>query len=114
MNQLWTRVGVFNSFLRLSNTPTLVLWGRALIFQAFSFLMHSSVIHIAKMKDASLVVEKRKIPSFNPLPRSACPLSPLRMEQFEPIRCLIVERAVRALSVVKFYVGINTSHELVL
>ena len=36
------------------------------------------------------------------------------MEQFEPIRCLIVERAVRALSVVKFYVGINTSHELVL
>ena len=41
-------------------------------------------------------------------------LSPLRMEQFEPIRCLIVERAVRALSVVKFYIGINTSHELVL
>ena len=36
------------------------------------------------------------------------------MEQFEPIRCLIVERAVRALGVVKFYVGINTSHELVL
>ena len=36
------------------------------------------------------------------------------MEQFEPIRCLVVERAVRALSVVKFYVGINTSHELVL
>ena len=44
----WTRVGVLNSFLRLSNTPTLVLWGRALIFQAFSFLMHSSVIHIVK------------------------------------------------------------------
>ena len=44
----WTRVGVLNSFLRLSDTPTLVLWGRALIFQAFSFLMHSSVIHIAK------------------------------------------------------------------
>ena len=36
------------------------------------------------------------------------------MEQFEPIRCLVVERAVKALSVVKFYVGINTSHELVL
>ena len=36
------------------------------------------------------------------------------MEQFEPIRCLIVERAVRALGVVKFYVVINTSHELVL
>ena len=66
MNQLWTRVGVLNSFLRLSNTPTLVLWGRALIFQAFSFLMHSSVIHIAKMKDASLVVEKQKTLSFEP------------------------------------------------
>ena len=36
------------------------------------------------------------------------------MEQFESIRCLEVECAVRALSVVKFYVGINTSHELVL
>ena len=36
------------------------------------------------------------------------------MEQFESIRCLIVERAVRALGVVKFYVVINTSHELVL
>ena len=36
------------------------------------------------------------------------------MEQFAPIRCLVVERAVRALSVVKFYIGINTSHELVL
>ena len=63
---VWTRVGVLNSFLRLSNTPTLVLWGRALIFQAFSFLMHSSVIHIVKMKDASLVVEKQKTLSFEP------------------------------------------------
>ena len=36
------------------------------------------------------------------------------MEQFEPIRCLIVERAVRALGVIKFYICINTSHELVL
>ena len=36
------------------------------------------------------------------------------MEQFEPIRCLIVERAVRALGVVKFYVVINISHELIL
>ena len=44
----WTRVGVLNSFLRLSNTPTLVLWEKVLIFQAFSFLMHNSVIHIAK------------------------------------------------------------------
>lgn len=30
------RVGVLNSFLRLSNTPTLVLWEKALLFQAFS------------------------------------------------------------------------------
>jgi hypothetical protein len=29
-----------------------------LVFQVFSFLLHSSVIHIAKIKDASLVVEK--------------------------------------------------------
>ena len=36
------------------------------------------------------------------------------MEQFESIRCLIVERAVRALGVIKFYISINTSHELVL
>ena len=36
------------------------------------------------------------------------------MEQFEPIRCLIVERAVGAHSVVKFYVGINAFHELTL
>ena len=36
------------------------------------------------------------------------------MEQFEPIRCLIVERAVGTLGVVKFYVGINASHELAL
>lgn len=36
------------------------------------------------------------------------------MEQFKPIRCLIVECAVRTFRVVKFYVGINTSHELVL
>ena len=35
----WMRVGVLNSFLRLSNTPTLVLWEKALLFQAFSFLM---------------------------------------------------------------------------
>ena len=62
----WTRVGVLNSFLRLSNTPTLVLWKKALLFQAFSFLMHSPVINIAKIKDAGFVVEKRKIPSFEP------------------------------------------------
>ena len=42
------RIGVLNSFLRLSNTPILVLWEKALLFQAFSFLMHNSVIHIAK------------------------------------------------------------------
>ena len=60
------RVGVLNSFLRLFNTPTLVLWENALIFQAFSFLMHSLVIHIAKMKEESLIVEKRKIHSFEP------------------------------------------------
>ena len=36
------------------------------------------------------------------------------MEQFEPIRCLIVERAVRTFRVIKVYVGINTSHELAL
>ena len=55
---IWTRVGVLNSFLRLSNTPTLIPWEKALVFQVFSFLLHSSVIHIAKIKDASLVVEK--------------------------------------------------------
>ena len=62
----WTRVGVWNSFLRLSNTSTLVLWEKVLIFQAFSFLVLGPVIHIAKMKDASLVAEKRKKPSFEP------------------------------------------------
>ena len=36
------------------------------------------------------------------------------MEQFAPIRCLVVERAVRALHVIKFYIRINASHELVL
>ena len=36
------------------------------------------------------------------------------MEQFEPIRRLVVECAVRALGVIKFYISINTSHELVL
>ena len=107
-----TRVGILNSFLRLSNIPTLVLWEKVLIFQAFSFLMHNSVIHIAKIKDASLVVEKYQ--DLNPLSRSACTLSPLRMEQFEPIRCLVVERAVRALGVIKFYININTSHKLAL
>ena len=35
----WMRVGVLNSFLRLSNTPALVLWEKTLVFQAFSFLM---------------------------------------------------------------------------
>ena len=54
----WMRVGVLNSFLRLANTPTLIPWEKALVFQVFSFLLHSSVIHIAKIKDASLVVEK--------------------------------------------------------
>ena len=44
----WMRVGVLNSFLGLSNAPALVLWEKALLFQAFSFLMHNSVIHIAK------------------------------------------------------------------
>ena len=34
------------------------------------------------------------------------------MEQFEPIWCFIVERAVGTLGVVKFYVGINAFHEL--
>ena len=53
-----------NSFLRLSNIPTLVLREKALLFQTFSFLMHSPVINIAKIKDAGFVVEKRKIPSF--------------------------------------------------
>ena len=64
---MWTRVGVLNSFLRLSNAPTLVLLEKALLFQAFSFLMHSPVINIAKTKGAGFVVEKRKIPSFEPL-----------------------------------------------
>ena len=36
------------------------------------------------------------------------------MEQFKPIRCLVVECAVRALGVIKFYICINTSHELAL
>ena len=61
------RVGVLNSFLGLSNAPALVLWEKALLFQAFSFLMHSPVINIAKTKGAGFVVEKRKIPSFEPL-----------------------------------------------
>ena len=69
----WMRVGVLNSFLRLSNTPTLVLWEKALVFQAFSFLMHSSVIHIAKMKVTSLVVEKQKIPSFESFAQISLP-----------------------------------------
>ncbi len=63
----WMRVGVLNSFLGLSNAPALVLWEKALLFQAFSFLMHSPVINIAKTKGAGFVVEKRKIPSFEPL-----------------------------------------------
>ena len=62
----WTKVGVLNSFLRLSNTPTLVLWEKALIFEALPFLMYSLVIHIAKIKVARLVVENRKKPSFEP------------------------------------------------
>ena len=36
------------------------------------------------------------------------------MEQFAPIRCLVVERAVGALSVIKFYISINAFHELAL
>ena len=63
---MWTRVEVLNSFLRLSNTSTLILREKALIFQAFSFPMHGPVIHITKAKNASLVVKKRKIPSFEP------------------------------------------------
>ena len=35
------------------------------------------------------------------------------MEQFAPIRCLVVERAVGAL-VIKFYISINAFHELAL
>ena len=54
----WTRVGVLNSFLRLSNTPTFILWEKALLFQAFSFLIHGPVIYIVKIKVTSLVVEK--------------------------------------------------------
>ena len=69
---------------------------------------------IAKMKVVSLIVEKRKYPVLNPLSRSACPPFSLRMERFEPIRCLIVERAVGTFGVVKFYVDINASHELAL
>ena len=67
----WMRVGVLNSFLGLSNAPALVLWEKALLFQAFSFLMHSPVIYIVKIKVTSLVVEKRKIPSFEPFARSS-------------------------------------------
>ena len=114
MNQLWTRVGVLNSFLRLSNTPTLVLWGRALIFQAFSFLMHSSVIHIVKMKDASLVVEKQKTLSFEPFVQIS--LSALSFAhgaiRTHPVSCSWA--CCGALSVIKFYIGINTFHELTL
>ena len=58
-------------------------------------------------------LKNEKYPVLNPLPRSACPLSPLRMEQFEPIRCLVVECAVRALGVIEFYISINAFHELV-
>ena len=36
------------------------------------------------------------------------------MEQFKPIRRPVVERAVGALGVVKFYVSINALHELAL
>ena len=36
------------------------------------------------------------------------------MEQFKSIRCLVVEGAVRALGVIKFYIYINTSHKLAL
>ena len=39
----WMRVGVLNSFLGLSNAPTLILWEKALLFRAFSLLMHSPV-----------------------------------------------------------------------
>ena len=56
----------------------------------------------------------REHPVLNPLSRSACTLSPLRMEQFKSIRCLVVEGAVRALGVIKFYISINASHELTL
>lgn len=63
---MWKGVGVLNSFLGLFNTPTLVLWEKALIFQAFSFLMHHPVIHIVKMKDTNLEIEKQKIPGFEP------------------------------------------------
>ena len=36
------------------------------------------------------------------------------MEQFKPLRRPVVERAVGALGVVKFYVSINALHELAL
>ena len=67
------KVGVLNSFLGLSNTPTLILREKALIFQASSFLMHSLVIYLAKMKGVSPVVEKRKIPGFEPFVQISLP-----------------------------------------
>ena len=36
------------------------------------------------------------------------------MEQFKSIRCLVVERAVRTFGIIKFYICINTSQELLL
>ena len=59
-------------------------------------------------------MKNEKYPVLNPLSRSACPFFPLRMEQFKPIRRPVVERAVGALGVVKFYVSINALHELAL
>ena len=84
------------------------------MFQAFSFLMYSSVIHIAKDKTQDWCLKNEKHSVSNPLFRSACLPSPLLMEQFKPIRCLVVECAVGALSVIKFYIGINAFHELTL
>lgn len=88
--------------------------GESLVISGFLFSHVWPAHFIAKMKVASLIVEKRKTPSFEPVVQSACLLSLSLMEQFKPIRCLIVECAVRTFRVVKFYVGINTSHELVL
>ena len=108
----WTRVWVLNSFLGLSNTPTLILWEDVLIFQAFSLLMFGPPILSQRWKSQAWWLKNEKYPVLNSLSRSACPISPLLMEQFKPIRCLIVERAVRTFRVIKFYICINTSHEL--
>ena len=88
--------------------------GESLVISGFLSSHVWPAYFIAKMKVVSLIVEKRKYPVLNPLSRSACPLSPLLMEQFKPIRCLVIERAVGTLGVIKVYAGINASHEMAL